>query len=83
MHCAIWYHLYNFNVKNIHGGVLLLVKLQAEGCNFTKSNTHPWVFSRFLNCTNGTKLRKTSHIKNDLLLLLGSFILSKGKVYNY
>ena len=27
MFCAIWYHLYNFkNVKNTHGGVLLLVK---------------------------------------------------------
>ena len=26
MRCAIWYHLYNFkNVKNTHGGVLLLV----------------------------------------------------------
>ena len=31
MRCAIWYHLYNLkNVKNIHGGVLLLVKLQAR-----------------------------------------------------
>ena len=29
--CAISYHLYNFkNVKNTHGGVLLLVKLQAK-----------------------------------------------------
>ena len=28
MFCAIWYHLYNLNnVKNTHGGVLLLVKL--------------------------------------------------------
>ena len=28
---AIWYHLCNLNnVKNIHGGVLLLVKLQAK-----------------------------------------------------
>ena len=26
-------------VKNTHGGVLLLVKSQAEACNFTKSNT--------------------------------------------
>ena len=39
MHCAIWYHLYNFkNVKNTHGAVLILVKLQAKGCNFTKIN---------------------------------------------
>ena len=29
--CAIWYHLYNLkNVKNTHGGVLILVKLQAS-----------------------------------------------------
>ena len=31
MRCAIWYHLYNLkNVKNPHGGVLPLVKLQDE-----------------------------------------------------
>ena len=31
MHCAIWYHLYNLkNVKNTHGGVLILIKLQAK-----------------------------------------------------
>ena len=29
--CAIWYYLHNLkHVKNTHGGVLLLVKLQAE-----------------------------------------------------
>ena len=28
--CAILYHLYNFkNVRNTHGGLLLLVKLKA------------------------------------------------------
>ena len=42
MHFAIWYHLYNLKkVKNTHGGVLLLGKLQAKVCNFTKSNTPP------------------------------------------
>ena len=41
MRCAIWYHLYNLkNVKNTHGGVL-------KACNFTKSNTPPWVFFTF------------------------------------
>ena len=31
MRCATWYHLYNLkNVKNIHGGVLLSVNLQAK-----------------------------------------------------
>ena len=45
MRCMILYHLYILkNVKNTHGGLLLSVKLQAEGCNFTESNTPPWVF---------------------------------------
>ena len=56
--CAIWYHLYNLkNVKNIHGGVLILVKLQAE-----VALLHDGCFSRFLNCTNGTKARNASHL---------------------
>ena len=43
--CEIWYHFYNLkNMKNTHGGVLLLVKLQAKACNFTKNNSPPWVF---------------------------------------
>ena len=34
MLCAIWHHLYNLkNAKNIHGGVLLLLKLQASFMN--------------------------------------------------
>ena len=46
MRCTIWYHLYNLkNMANTHGGVLLLV--QAEVCNFTKSNTPPWMFFTF------------------------------------
>ena len=37
MFCAIWYHLHNLkNVKNTHGGMSLLVKLQAY---ITKSDT--------------------------------------------
>ena len=45
---AIWYHLFNLkHVKITHGGVLLLVKLQAEAFNFTESNTPPWVFFTF------------------------------------
>ena len=48
MFCAIWYHLNNLkNMKNAHGGVLLLIKLQAEVCNFTKSNTPLWTFFTF------------------------------------
>ena len=48
MRCVIWYHLCNLkNAKNIHGGVLILVKLQAKVCNFIKINTPPWVFFTF------------------------------------
>ena len=49
------------NVKNTHERAILLVKLQAEVCNFSKSNTPPWVFFTFLNCPNGNKSRKASH----------------------
>ena len=42
--------------------------LQAEAFNFTKSNTSPWVFSRFLNCTNGTKSRKSITTGQDYIL---------------
>ena len=34
-------------LKNTHGGLILLVKLQAEACNFTKSITPSWVFFIF------------------------------------
>ena len=61
MLCAIWYHLYNFkNMKNTHGEVLLLVKLKPA--TLIKVTLPHGCFSRFLNCINGTKLRKASHI---------------------
>ena len=60
---VIQYHLYNFkNVKNTHGEVSLLVKFAGSACNFTKSTTSPRVFFTFLNCTNGTKLRKAFYV---------------------
>ena len=60
MRCAIWYYLYNLkNKKNTHGGVLILVTLLRltllYGC-----------FSRFLNCTNGTKSHNAPHIEPKL-----------------
>ena len=46
--CVIWYPLYNLkNVKKTRPSVTF----NKVGC-----------FSRFLNCTNGTKSRKTSQI---------------------
>ena len=41
-----------FKKREKHGGMLLLVKLQAKACNFTKSNTLPWVFFTFLKLHN-------------------------------
>ena len=56
--CAIFYHLYNStNVKNTRGGVILFV-----ASNFAKSNAVHGCFSRFLNCTNGTKSQNASHL---------------------
>ena len=61
LRCAIWYHLYNLkNVKNTHEGVLLLA------CNFTKSNTPPWVFFTFL------KLNKWYQIAQNILYIFTS-----------
>ena len=58
MRYAIWYHLYILkNVKNTHGEVLVLVKLQAE---VLKLAILHGCFSRFLKCTNSTKLHKAS-----------------------
>ena len=59
MRCAIWYHLHDLkNVKNTHGGVLLLLKLK----DLLKITLFNWCFARFLNCTNDTKSRKASYI---------------------
>ena len=46
-------------MKNTHGGVLLLVKVHGKVCNFTKSNTPPWVF---LNFANNIKSRNASQL---------------------
>ena len=52
--------------ENTHGGVLLLVKLQAKAWNFTKVTLLHGCFSQFLNCTNSTKSRKASQIINKI-----------------
>ena len=60
MRCAICYRSYNLkNVKNTHGRMLILVKLQAKALNLTLLHG---CFSRFLNCANGIKSRNVSNI---------------------
>ena len=51
-------------MKNTHGGVLILVTLQAKACNFTKINTISWVFFTFF------KLYKWYQIAQRITLLL-------------
>ena len=48
-------------VKNVHGEVLLLVKLQALACK--KITPLSERFSRPINCTYGTKSRDASNIQ--------------------
>ena len=71
---AISYQLYNLkNAKNIHGVVLLLVKLQANACIFTKSSTPPWVlFMSF-------KLYKWYQMEQSIIILFKQFL----KVFRY
>ena len=74
MHCASWYHLYNFkNVKSTHGGVLILVKLQASACNFTKINFLPWVFVTFFKLYKWYQIAFFIYIKCHRALLIYSF----------
>ena len=55
--CAIWYHLQNLkNVKNTHGGLLLLVFiLLLRPATLLKVMLLHGYYSRVLNCSNGTK----------------------------
>ena len=53
--------------KNTHGGVLLLVKLQAL------AHLHA-CFSRFLDCTNGTESPNASHIVRVKFKLHGTYL---------
>ena len=68
MRCAIWYHLYNLkNVKSIHGGVLIWVKLQALACNFIKINTPPWMFFAFFKLYKWYQIAQAPHILKFLV----------------
>ena len=60
MLCEVRYHLYNLkHVKNT-AGVSLLVKLHPA--TLLKVTVLHRCFSRFLDCKNGTKPHKASHL---------------------
>ena len=69
MLCTLWCYLYNLkNVENTHGGVLLLVKLQAKACIFTKSNTPPCVFFTFFKLFKRYQIaQRTTYERVDLI----------------
>ena len=56
--CAIWYRLYNFKKREKHPWRSVTFS-NVAGVKLTFLHQ---CFSRFLNCTNGTKQRNASHI---------------------
>ena len=48
--------------------MLLLLKLQAEACNFTKGNTPPWVLFTFFKLYKWYQIRQNTTIKVDMNL---------------
>ena len=48
------------NTKNAHEREILLVKLHAEACNFTKSITPPWVFFMFFKLYKWCQIAQNS-----------------------
>ena len=56
-------------MKKTRRGVLLLVNLQADACNFAKSNAPPCVLLRFLNYSIGNKSRKAARNKGMIIHL--------------
>ena len=76
MRCAIWCNLYNLkNVKNTHGELLILVKLQADVCKFTKINTPPWMLFTFLKLYKWYQIaQRTTNHQRDVKCYVAVFI---------
>ena len=55
-----------------HGGVLILVKLQAEACNFTEINTPPWVFFAFFKLYKWYQIAQRTRYLTYLLIILNT-----------
>ena len=71
MLCTIYYQKCNLkSMKNTEGGVLLLVKLQAEAFNFTRSNTPSWLFLRFSKLYNWYQIAQSITFSRLQLILL-------------
>ena len=67
MLCAIWYNLHNLkNLKNTHGGMILLVKL-LHPTTLLKVTLLYGCFSLFKTCANANKSHKASHMKHCIV----------------
>ena len=69
------------NMRNTHGGVLLLVSCRLQSSTLLKVTLLHGCFSCFLNCTSGTKLHNTSHLWcNKKRLLTIKYFLQINKL---
>ena len=77
---TIWYHLYNLkHAKGTRGGVLFFLRFQPA--TLLKVALLHGCFSRFLNCSNGTKSCKASRITGKVsFLFFKSFLLVLTKL---
>ena len=53
-------------LKNTHEGMLILVKLQASACNFTKINSPPWVFFTFFKLYKWYQIAQRTTDEHDI-----------------
>ena len=97
LYCFLKSNLLNSNSNFVSIFILRYIKVNlrcdlvpivpfALASNFTKSNTPPWVFSPFVNCTSGTKSRNASHldiswVSHDDVAKLKSRTYMSQKVY--
>ena len=58
-----------------HGRVILLVTLQAEAWNFTKSNTPPWAFFTFFILYN------SYHIVQGITVVKVFIVADQSKIF--
>ena len=75
--------MYNFyNVKNTHGGVIFLFKLQASACSSTKIITLPSVFFKFFKLDKWCKIAP-SVINNKFSLDFSMFYEMRLENHSY
>ena len=63
--------------KKTHGGGILLVKLQAKVCSFTKSNTPPWVVFMFLKLYKWYQIARSVTNKSKYLFKVRCVVAQK------